>query len=220
MRRRLEAMHPRKGRGVIFAANIAVMALSLSACGSLLETDVPAPTIYILKSAPEAANAAPIQNADLAITLAEATPGLNTERIAVLHEGRRLDYYLNAQWGAALPQVVQAVVVGSLQNQKLFRNVATEQARVNTNYWLELEVRDFQAEYEAEGSIPTVRVTLVGSLIRIKDRKLLGVMPATVTVKPTENRLGATVAAFESAAQQAALSLGTQVGAAIRNAAE
>jgi cholesterol transport system auxiliary component len=196
-------------------------AVLLSACtGSLLDTELPVPTIFVLKSAPPGATGTPTPGADLAISQAETTPGLNTERIAVLHEGRRLDYVLNAQWGAALPQVVQAVVVGSLQNQKWFRNVASEQTRVNTNYWLDLEVRDFQAEYESEGTVPTVRVTLVGSLIRIKDRKLLGVFPATATVKPAENRLGATIQAFESAAQQAALSLGTQAGEAIRSAGE
>jgi cholesterol transport system auxiliary component len=199
----------------------AVVAVSLHGCtGSLLDTKLPTPTVFVLKAAPDGAQGTESPTVDLAISQPETSPGLNTERIAVLHENRRLDYFLNAQWGAALPQVVQSVVVGSLQNQKWFRNVATEQARVNTNYWLELEVRDFQAEYESEGSTPTVRVTLVGSLVRIKDRKLLGVFPATATVKPSENRLGAAVEAFESAAHQAALSLGTQVGTAIRSSGE
>jgi len=191
--------------------------LSLTACtGSLLETKLPVPTIYVLTPAPAAANApSTASTVDLAVSQAEATPGLNTERIAVLHEARRLDYYVDAQWGAALPQVAQAVVVGSLQNQKWFRSVTTEQARVNTNYWLELEVRDFQSEYATENATPTVRVTLVGSLVRIKDRKLLGVFPSTVTVAATENRLGAVVIAFESAAQQAALAVGKQVAGAV-----
>jgi ABC-type uncharacterized transport system auxiliary subunit len=78
-----------------------------------------------------------------------------------------------------------------------------------------LEVRDFQAEYASDDAAPNVRVTFVGSLIRIKDRKLLAVLPATITVTAAENKLSAVVAAFESAAQQAALSLGRQTVTAI-----
>jgi cholesterol transport system auxiliary component len=171
--------------------------------------------MYVLAAAPATDAPATASTVDLAISQAVTTPGLDSERIAVIHGARRLEYYLDAQWGAPLPQVVQAMVVGSLQNQKWFRSVTSEQARVSTNYWLELEVRDFQAEYASEGATPTVRVTLVGSLIRIKDRKLIGVLPATVTVTPTEHKLGAVVAAFESAAQQASVSLGRQTVAAI-----
>lgn len=183
----------------------------LTGCGSLLETNYAVPTTYVLTAATGAAEKiGGAENVDLAVSQATATPGLDSERIAVLHEARRLDYFLDSQWGAPLPQVAQALVVSSLQNQKWFRSVTSEQARVSTNYWLELEARDFQAEYATENSAPTIRVTLVGSLIRIKDRKLLGVLPATVTVIAKDNRMGAVVEAFESAGQQAALSLGRQ----------
>jgi cholesterol transport system auxiliary component len=197
---------------------LSALLLAASGCtGSLLKTSLPVATTYVLAAAPVTTAGEAALTADLAVSQATATPGLDTDRIAVLHEARRLDYYLDTQWGAALPQVVQAMVVGSLQNQKWFRSVTSEQARVNANYWLELEVRDFQAEYASDDAAPIVRVTLVGSLIRIKDRKLLAVQPATITVTATENKLSAVVAAFESAAQQAALSLGRQTVSAINS---
>ena len=205
---RQHARHPRRLATIVASVGL----LSAACTGDLLETKLPVPTVYILKAAPPPATAptAPLP-VDLAISEATATPGLDTERIAVIHEARRMDYYLDAQWGAALPHVVQALVVTSLQNQNWFRSVVTEQARINTNYWLELEVRDFQAEYASEGTAPTVRVTLVGSLVRIKDRKLIGVAPATITTQATDNRLGAVIDAFDTAAQQATLSMGKQV---------
>jgi cholesterol transport system auxiliary component len=183
----------------------------------LLETNLPIPSTYVLNNAALSATGAEptASTVDLTVSQATPTPGLNTERIAVLHEARRLDYYKDAQWGAVLPEVVQAIVVGSLQNQKWFRSVTAEQARVESNYWLELEVRDFQAEYATEDAPPTIRVTLVGSVIRIKDRKLIGILPATVSLAATENRLGAVITAFESAAQQASLSIGRQAVTAI-----
>jgi cholesterol transport system auxiliary component len=194
----------------------AALALAMSACtGSLLETKLPVPTIYVLAAAPTSATNAAASTVDLAVSVPSASPGLDTDRIAILKESRQLDYYREAQWGAVLPRVAQTMVVDTMQNQQLFRSVTTEQARVTANYFLDLAVRDFQAEYKNESSPPSVRVTLIGSLIRIKDRKLIAVVPATASVQTTDNRLGAVVEAFESAAQQAALSLGKQTASAI-----
>jgi cholesterol transport system auxiliary component len=189
------------------------LACLLGGCtGSLLTTKLPVVDTYVLRpaAAGKQAQAALANTVDLAVSEGVAAPGLNTERIAVVHAERRLDYYINVQWGAPVPQVAQSLLVGSLQNQNWFRSVSTEQARVNSNYWLNLEVRDFQAEYTDSNAAPAARVTLVGSLLRISDRKLLAVLPVTVTVTAGANRLAEVVAAFESAAQQAALTLGQQ----------
>jgi cholesterol transport system auxiliary component len=195
---------------------IALLA-SLAACaGSLLSSKIPPATIYVLAAAPANGATSSVSNVDLAVAQPAVTPGLDTDRIAVLHEARRLDYYQEAQWGATLSQVTQALVIGTLQNQKLFRSVTSEQARVTANYLLDFEVRDFQAEYANDSSAPTIRVTLAGSLIRIKDRNLVGAWPASVTVTASANRMSAVVAAFESAAQQAAVSLGQQAAVAIK----
>lgn len=197
--------------------SVALAFLAGSGCtGSLLETKIPAPTVYVLHPAPATSGAtqAPL-DVDLAVTQPTASPGLDTERIALLRDARQLDFYAESQWGAAAPAVTQAVVVGSLQNQKLFRSVATEQARAASQYLLDLEVRDFQAEYQGGANPPAVRVTFYGTLIRIKDRKLLAVLPASVVVEAERNRMSDVVAAFESATQQAALSLGQQAARAI-----
>ncbi len=196
---------------------IATGSLLFTGCGSLLETKMPVSMVYVLNAAPAARDAGTPMPVDIAVSQPTAAPGLDTERIAVLHEARRLDYYQESQWGVALPQVAQSLLVGSLQNQKLFHSVTTEQARVSASYLLDLEVRDFQAEYTSANTAPTVRVTLVGALIRIKDRKLIGVLPATFTVNAAENKLSAVIAAFESAAQQAALSLGQQTASTIKS---
>ncbi|HYM34971.1 MAG TPA: ABC-type transport auxiliary lipoprotein family protein, partial [Steroidobacteraceae bacterium] len=201
----------RYGDSTMMRLLVVVVLASLSGCtSSLLESKLPISVVYVMAAAPAENAAANQSTLDLAIALPTAAPGLDTERIAILHEARRLDYYREAQWGAALPQVVQSLLVGSLQNQKLFRSVTTEQARVTASYLLDLDIRDFQAEYANDSSAPTVRVTLVASLIRISDRKLIGMYPVTFTVLASANRMSAVAAAFESAARQAATSLGKQ----------
>lgn len=200
-----------------YAIGLAVLVVAFGgACtGSLLDTKLPVSTVYVLHAAPAAANSPQPLAVDVAVALPTTTPGLDTERIALLRDTRQLDFYAESQWGAATPAVAQALVVGSLQNQKLFRSVATEQARASAQYLLDLEVRDFQAEYAGDGKAPTVRVTFVASLIRVKDRNLIGVLPASVTVTAEENRMSDVIAAFESAARQAAVSVGEQTARAI-----
>jgi cholesterol transport system auxiliary component len=184
-------------------------------CGSFLQSDIPTPVNYVLAPAPAVARPveSPASVVDLSIGRPDVAPGLDTQRIAVLR-GRELDYYRAAQWGARTAEVIQTLVVGSLQNQRMFHSVTPEQARVSGEYQLDLEVRDFQAEY-GNGQLPTVRVGLVGRLIRITDRRLLETVVASTTRPATENRLNEVTAAFESAGQWAALELARQTSAAI-----
>ena len=195
---------------------VAGLGMACAGCGSLLESDIPIPVNYVLAPAPPAAKPveSPASLVDLSIGRPDVGPGLDTQRIAVLR-GRELDFYKAAQWGARTAEVVQTLVVASLHNQRMFHSVTPEQARVSGEYQLDLEVRDFQAEYRDGQVLPTVRVGLVGRLIRITDRRLLETVVATTTRPAAENRLNAVAAAFESAGQSVALDLAQQTSAAI-----
>jgi ABC-type uncharacterized transport system auxiliary subunit len=195
----------------------AVSLLLLSACTSgLLETKIDPPTTYVLAPLP-VADGKNSSTVDLAVGVPTPAPGLDTERIATLHAARRLDYYQNARWGATAASVMQSLIVASLQNQQVVRSVTPEQARVNATHLLDLQLRDFQAEYASEGAMPTVRVTMIATVMRLKDRKLLASFPVTASVPAQENRLDVVVAAFESASQQAIAALNKQTVAALAN---
>jgi cholesterol transport system auxiliary component len=138
---------------------------------------------------------------------------LDTERIAVL-KGRQLDYYRGARWGGRSVEVVQTLLVSSLNDQKLFRSVTAEQARVAGDYMLDIEVRHFEADY-ADGGIPQAHVMFIGRLIRIVDRELVETVSSDARVAATAERMTAVAEAFESAAQKVALDLARQTAAAI-----
>jgi cholesterol transport system auxiliary component len=183
---------------------------------SLFDSETPIPTNYVLAAAPPAK--APTQslasNIDLAIARPDVIPGLDSRHIAV-QKGRLLDHYKGTEWGGSVSEVVQTLLVGSLDQQQLFRSVTSEQTRVSADYILDVEVRDFQSEYvEGEGS-PQVRVTFVSRLIRIKDRELIATLVSTALKPAADNRMGAVAAAFESAAQQAALDLAGKAASAV-----
>lgn len=197
-------------------------AFAAASCGgSLFESDIPVPSNYVLAPAPPApsATSSAASAVDLAIGRPDVAPGLDTARIAVLR-GRELDYFRAVQWGGSLTETVQALLVNTLQDQKLFRSVTAEQARVSGAYLLDPEVRDFQAEYIDGKAAPDIRVTLVGRVIRIGDRRLVDTIFATAVQPAADNRMRAVAAAFEAASQQVALELASNAARVIANDAE
>jgi cholesterol transport system auxiliary component len=198
---------------------VSVVALACSACGSLLETDLPPSASYVLAPAPAASTGVARSEVDLSIGQPDLAPGLDTERIAVL-KGRQLDYYRGAQWGGRTIEVVQTLLVDSFEDQQLFRSVTPEQSRVASAYVLDISVRDFQSEYAGDDAAPTAHVTIHGRLIRVVDRQLVDTFAATAQSKASDNRMGAVAAAFESAAQKVVLELAQKTAAAIAGDAE
>lgn len=197
---------------------VGVVSLLCAGCssGSFFESDLPTPTRYVMASVPSVT--APVPSAasqvDLSIGRPDVASGLDTERIAVLR-GRELDYYRGAQWSGRLVEVVQSLLINSLQDQQRFRSVTSEQARVSGDYLLDAEVRDFQAEYTEGQVAPVAHVTIIGRVIRITDRTMIETVTATATAPAAANRMTAVAAAFEAAAQQVALELAQKSAASI-----
>lgn len=195
---------------------LAVVALSCAACstGSLFDSDVPVPTAYVIAPAPAGSvTGAPTTPVDVSIGRPDFAPGLDTDRIAVLN-GRELDYYRRVRWGGRTVEVVQSMMVGTMNDQKLFRSVTAEQARVASDYMLDVEVRHFEAEVK-QGANPDVHVMIIGRLIRVVDRKLVTTVNSSARVAANEDRMAAVAAAFENAAQKVSLDLAQQLATAV-----
>ena len=207
-----------KRRAVSRVATALALACAISACStsSLLDSDLPVPMHYILAPLPPAqdATSSAASQIDLAIGRPDLAPGLDTPRIAVLR-GRNLDYYRGVQWGGTALETVQALLVTSLQDQKLFRSVTPEQTREAGAYMLDSEVRDFQAEYTEGKNAPDVRVTIVGRLICIADRTLVDTIAATALRPARDNRMTAVAEAFEAAAHEVVRQIAHETAAAV-----
>jgi cholesterol transport system auxiliary component len=200
-------------------AVLIVTMLACGGCGSLLETDLPPSTSYVLAPAPAASSGVTRSDADLSIGRPDLAPGLDTERVAVL-KGRQLDYYRGAQWGGRATELVQTLLVDSFEDQQLFRSVTAEQSRVSSDYVLDVSVRDLQAEHASDAAAPTAHVTILCRLIRVSDRQLVQTLAATAQSGAAENRMSEVVAAFETAAHKVVLELAQKTAAAIAADAE
>lgn len=196
------------------AALVAVLPL-VGCTGSLLDSEAPVAQSYVLAPSAVMERTTTASVFDVVVGEPSAAPGLESQRIAVLHPDRRLEYFAGAQWGSTAAHVMQSLVVGSMQNQGLFRSVTPAPAGTAATHIVDFELRDFQAEYATVGAAPVVRVSVVANVIRVADRRLLGVVPASAAVPASENRLAAVVAAFEAAAQQVATTLSRETAAAL-----
>ena len=129
------------------------------------------PQVYVMKVA-NADTAQVAYNQQLAVALPTATPGLDTDHIAVLRDGNHLDYYYGARWGGTAPQVTQAFIVSVTAIAAGFPQCGfcrRHHVSMLIICWKFL-YRIFQAEY-ADSTSPTVRVTLIANLINIKERQ-------------------------------------------------
>ena len=195
-----------------------LVTFALGACStaSLFDSEMPIPQSYVIAAVPaaKAPTASRASNVDIAIARPDVVPGLDSRRIAVLR-GQLLDHYRRNEWGGSVTEVVQTLLVSSLDQQHLFRSVTSEQTRVSSEYLLDVEVRDFQAEYSDAAAIPQVRVTLITRLIRVSNRELVGTINSTAVQAAADNRMNAVAAAFEVAAQKVALDLAGKSAAAV-----
>jgi cholesterol transport system auxiliary component len=192
-----------------------IVCLQLAGCTtSLFDSESPVPMNYVLASAAATALSLPHVDVDVAVERPDAAPGLDSDRIAVL-KGRQLDYYRGVRWGSPAPEVVQVLLVDSFEDQHIFRSVTREQSRVGGDYVLDLQLRDFQAEYVHGSANPTIRVGAVVRLVRVVDRRLVATVTAESRAPAAEDRMESVAAAFEKAADAVALNLLQQLAPAI-----
>jgi ABC-type uncharacterized transport system auxiliary subunit len=191
-------------------------AICLAACsGSLFQSKVAPPTIYLLSagaSVPAATAAggtgsvAPSASAipvDLTVLKPKLRPGLESDRIAVLYPDRHLDYFAGARWSGPLGEVLQDLAVQEFRSRADLRAVSGDASVFASAYWLEIEVMDFQAEYSSAAAAPTVHVQFLARLGGAGDRRILGQFAASAQQPAAENRLTAIVGAYELAADAA-----------------
>jgi len=190
---------------------LALAGTSSGCVGDLLQSKVDEPATFVL-SPQSVAVASVAYDAELAVAQPEALPALNTARIALLRNGNRIEYVYGARWSGTAPQVIQSFMVSLLRSRQGLRSVAAEGARVDADLLLQLELRDFQAEY-TQSTAPQAHITLVATLVNIRTRRALATFEQSAVVPAADNRQGAIVAAFQSAAQKVGVALSDQITA-------
>ena len=182
-------------------------ALALIACSGGLKSDAPAVQAWRLEPPAPAAPVATASGteapsgpraATLQVLRPLAAPGLDTERIALRQADHSLSYYAANRWAERAPELVQALAIDTLRAAGRYRAVEPEGAPFAYDETLQIELRDFQADYSGEGA-PQVRVALDCTLGRRSDRAVLATFRLEGSAAAAADRMSAIVAAFDAA---------------------
>jgi ABC-type uncharacterized transport system auxiliary subunit len=187
-----------------------LLLLPVAGCGSLFKNKTAPPTMYWLSASPSSSAVQPqaaidpaVLRADLAVLKPRVRAGLDTDRVAALYPDRRLEYFADVRWSGPLDEVLQDLAVQELHSHPRMRNVSTDASAFPSDYWLEIEVVDFQAEYAAPNTAPTVHVHFLARIGNSADRRILGRFEPDVHEAAAGNRMSAIIDAYNRAAGSA-----------------
>lgn len=191
-----------------------VASLALVGCGGLLESKLASPQTYVLRLPPSTSPANALTAGSILVQRPESSPGLDSNRIALLRSDRRFDFFAASLWAAPAPDVLESAVVDGLRGMNTFSAVFDDAAPFAPRYDLRITVRRFEADYTA-GDIPTVHVVLDCTLGRHRDRVLLASFTARGAAPASVDSVTAVVAAFEAATARAVAEITQNTAAAI-----
>lgn len=196
---------------LLVARPVFVLGISLffSACSGLRSGEAPAVTYNLRATAAPPTTDAPaapsrLKAFSLQVMAPVAGPGLDSDAILLTAPGHRLERFAASKWAAPAPRMLASLAAETLRNRGLLAAVVDDISPFPGDYLLRMTIRRFDADYAAgTGAAPAATVVLdcvVGTRV---DRRLLATFVAEATVRADDNRMGAVVAAFEQATQDA-----------------
>jgi cholesterol transport system auxiliary component len=178
-------------------ATVATLAIATAAC-ALPGAGEP-PQLYTLTPKSTFDPNLPRVEWQLVVERPVASAGINTQRIAVQRSPVTLDYFARANWTDQAPALVQTLLIESFENTGKIRAVTRESSQLRADYVLQIELREFQAEYDQAGLPPQAHVRLNGKLIRMPDRTIIANQTSDRLVRAERNEMEAVVLAFDDA---------------------
>lgn len=184
-----------------------LLLLSLAGCMPTFEAKDGPPDTFVLAAVTVAPAEAPVPPlaGELAVRMPTVRAATEGNHLPVRLPDGRVDVLAGARWAAPVDAGLGAVLVDTLRDRRGFSAVLPDSSPFAGRWLLDVEVREFIAQYAAEGAAPTVRVVLVGTLGRSRDRQVLGAVTGTGEVAARRNTRTAIAEAFGSATRDAVL---------------
>ncbi len=195
-------------RGSVIAAALGLALAGAGGSGALLPPDGDPPARYPQDPPAAGAVAGPgVQvPARLSLALAVARPraagSLDGDRIAVVQPGNRFDHYAGIRWSEPAPDMLQSLLVRTLQAGGRFETVTGAPSRVPADLLLVAELRRFEARYSAADSAPVVEVEMQFTLVDLRGgRRVPGPLASAQAPAAADDRAAVT-SAFQRATGQ------------------
>jgi cholesterol transport system auxiliary component len=170
-------------------------AVLLSGCGSLIGPTNEPGKIYVL-SPNIAARGGTRTTWQLAVAKPEASASLATERIAIVR-GNEMDFYADAQWTDAAPQLLQNFLVEALEKNGVA--AAKDIEGIKADFMLQTALNAFDARYDQGDAPPKIEIGVTARLMAVHDAAILATREFRGEAQASANSVPAAVAAFDQA---------------------
>ena len=185
------------------AALTATLAVALASCISILPKQKPVPLYRFGAPAPAASQSAPaaVQIAVRLAPISFSAPSAG-DRILTI-EGDRAAYVGGGRWVAPAATLFEGAVVQTFDTRGGPARLAARGEIAPVAAILKLDVRRFEARYDAGASAPpTIVVEVYAALDGVGDRSRSRTRLFTARVPAADNRIGAVADAFDRAVDQ------------------
>ncbi len=148
------------------------LALTTAGCGGLIAKSTPVkvliPQVHV---APDPSW--PQVNWQLAIGRADTSDALDTRRLLVSPTPGVLQVYKGVEWDDPLPEIVQDTVAEAFQDSDRIIAVGHITSGLHADFTLQMDVRDFQAEYRDAAGPPVVVITINARLVDFSSSRVI-----------------------------------------------
>lgn len=188
-------------RGLVIAAAFGLVLAGAGCSNALLGPGGDPPARYRLDAPAAGRDAQAPARLPLALAVARprAAASLDGDRIAVVQPGHRFDHYAGVRWSEPAPDMLQSLLVRTLQAGGRFETVVAAPSRVPTDLQLVAELRRFEARHSSADSPPVVDVELQFTLVAARGGWRVPGPLASAQVPAAADRRAEVVAAFQQA---------------------
>ena len=158
----------------------------------------PASQIYRLTPVADDPPRRRILHRRLVVDIPTASESLDTDRIALIRDRTRFDYFANSLWTDRVPVLVQTLLVEAFENDGSIAQVGRDAETLTPDCLLRTEIRRFEAIY-ARDQLPMAVAALDLSLVKMPDHRMLGRTLITELASASLNGVDSIVEAFDVA---------------------
>lgn len=180
---------------------VCACAAALGGCALAKVADGPAPDIYVLTPATSLPGEdLSRSSAQLLVDEFKAAAVIDTSRIVFQPSVNEVKYYAGARWSDRAPNMIQDLLVATLQNSGRFAAVARANSELMGDFMLMGDIRSFAA-VEEQGKTQ-VRILFLVQLVQAHDRSIVASRSFSANVAPMGSGMKAVIAAYDAALRQ------------------
>jgi ABC-type uncharacterized transport system auxiliary subunit len=177
---------------------VTLAAMALSAC-ALLATPEPVQTYRFGEAAPAASAALSVASpTEVTLRRVEFPRAVEGDRLLGV-TGTETAYIAGARWVSPAADLYMASIENAFTAQATRVRLIGPRELIRARRSLDIDVRSFEARYEAPGRAPTIVITARARLLALPDRTVAAEQVFTIEQPATANRVSAIVEAFDIA---------------------